>query len=105
MRHAALVVAWSSGRAALATAELLRLTDAAGTGVEMTWDAGCPWVQIHTADLPGGPAQAGHRAGLAVEPMTCAPDAFNAADYDFETGLIVLEPGTSSSASWRIAAL
>jgi len=83
----------------------VRLTDAAGTGVEMTWDAGCPWVQIHTADLPGGPAQAGHRAGLAVEPMTCAPDAFNAADYDFDTGLIVLEPGTSSSASWRIAAL
>jgi aldose 1-epimerase len=81
------------------------LTDAEGTGVAMTWDAACPWVQIHTADLPGGPAQAGHRAGLAVEPMTCAPDAFNAASYDYDAGLIVLEPGAESVASWRIAAL
>jgi len=83
----------------------VRLTDAAGTGVEMTWDAACPWVQIHTADQPGGAAQPGHRAGLAVEPMTCAPDAFNAGSYDYDTGLIVLEPGAESSASWRIAAL
>lgn len=83
----------------------VRLTDPAGTGVEMSWDASCPWVQIHTADLPGGPAQPGHRAGLAVEPMTCAPDAFNAGSYDYDTGLLVLEPGAESSASWRIAAL
>lgn len=83
----------------------VRLTDASGAGVEMRWDAACPWVQIHTADLPGGPAQPGHRAGLAVEPMTCAPDAFNAASYDYDAGLIVLEPGAESSASWRIAAI
>ncbi len=83
----------------------VRLTDAAGTGVEMVWDAACPWVQIHTADLPGGAAQPGHRAGLAVEPMTCAPDAFNDASYDFDAGLIVLEPGATATASWRIAAL
>ncbi|WP_243074376.1 aldose 1-epimerase family protein [Microbacterium sp. SS28] len=83
----------------------VRLTDAGGTGVEMTWDAACPWVQVHTADLPGGPAQPGHRAGLAVEPMTCAPDAFNAASYAYDAGLIVLEPAASTTASWRIAAL
>ncbi|WP_457098893.1 aldose 1-epimerase family protein [Microbacterium sp. P5_E9] len=83
----------------------VRLTDAAGTGVEMVWDAACPWVQVHTADQPGGAAQPGHRAGLAVEPMTCAPDAFNAASYDFDAGLIVLEPGATATASWRIAAL
>ncbi|MEU1972947.1 aldose 1-epimerase family protein [Microbacterium sp. NPDC019599] len=83
----------------------VRVTDPAGTGVEMTWDAACPWVQIHTADLPGGPAQPGHRAGLAVEPMTCAPDAFNAGSYSYDAGLIVLEPGAESSASWRIAAI
>ena len=81
------------------------LTDAAGTGVEMVWDAACPWVQVHTADQPGGAAQPGHRAGLAVEPMTCAPDAFNAALNDFDAGLIVLEPGATATASWRIAAL
>jgi len=83
----------------------VRLTDAAGTGVELVWDAACPWVQIHTADQPGGAAQPGHRAGLAVEPMTCAPDAFNTASYDFDAGLIVLEPGASAEASWRIAAI
>lgn len=88
--------------AGIATA---RVTDAAGTGVEMSWDAACPWVQIHTADLPGGPAQPGHRAGLAVEPMTCAPDAFNPERYDFDSGLIVLEPGAEAVASWRIGAL
>ena len=82
----------------------VRLSDPSGTGVEMTWDAACPWVQVHTADLPGGAAQPFHRAGLAVEPMTCAPDAFNADRYDFDAGLIVLAPGAETTASWRITA-
>lgn len=81
----------------------VRLTSAGGQGVEMTWDAACPWVQIHTSDK--GVGKPGHRTGLAVEPMTCAPDAFNADRYDHDAGLIVLEPGASASASWRIAAL
>jgi aldose 1-epimerase len=84
----------------------VRLTDAAsGTGVEMVWDTACPWVQIHTADKPTGPGTPGHRAGLAVEAMTCAPDAFNAGRYDYDTGLLVIEPGQSVTAAWRIAAL
>lgn len=83
----------------------VRVTDASGSGVAMVWDASCPWVQIHTADLPGGPSQPGHRAGLAVEPMTCAPDAFNAARYGFDTGLIALAPAASATAQWRIAAV
>lgn len=97
--HAFTGLAWTGGRAGA------RVTDPSGTGVEMTWDAACPWVQVHTADLPGGAAQKAHRAGLAVEPMTCAPDAFNAANHAFDTGLIVIEPGSQASASWRIAAL
>jgi aldose 1-epimerase len=45
-----------------------------------------PWVQVFTGDsLPAGARRA---TGIAVEPMTCAPDAFNSGD-----GLIVLEPG------------
>ena len=80
----------------------VRLTDASGSGVEMGWDAACPWVQIHTADKPEA---AQSRLGLAVEPMTCAPDAFNAADYSYDAGLIVLEPGASAEASWRIGAI
>ena len=67
-----------------------------GHGVAMRWDAACPWVQIHTADQPD-PAIS--RLGLAVEPMTCPPDAFNSA-----TDLIVLQPDETTSASWRIQA-
>ena len=80
----------------------VRLTDADGTGVSMSWDSACPWVQVHTADKPE-PAQS--RLGLAVEPMTCAPDAFNAPRYAYDAGLIVIEPEASATASWRIAAI
>ncbi|MGF6822091.1 aldose 1-epimerase [Microbacterium sp. ZKA21] len=75
----------------------VRLTAADGTGVAMRWDEACPWVQVHTADTG---IDATHRIGLAVEPMTCPPDAFNSG-----VDLIVLEPGASHAASWRIAAL
>ena len=80
----------------------VRITADGGSGVEMSWDEACPWVQIHTADKPD-PAQS--RLGLAVEPMTCAPDAFNDAAYSFDSGLITLEPGAESQASWRIGAI
>lgn len=80
----------------------VRVTGADGTGVEMSWDASCPWVQIHTADTPHADST---RLGLAVEPMTCAPDAFNASAYDYDAGLVVLEPEASHTASWRIAAI
>lgn len=83
----------------------VRVVDPAGTGVEVSWDRGCPWVQVHTADLPGGASQPSHRAGLAVEPMTCAPDAFNADRYDYDTGLARIEPGQTFTATWRIAGL
>jgi aldose 1-epimerase len=44
-------------------------------------------------------------SGLAVEPMTCAPDAFNPGAYTHDTGVVVLEPGGSALASWRISCL
>lgn len=68
-----------------------------GTGVQMTWGRELPWVQIHTADRPEAEL---NRLGLAVEPMTCPPDAFNSG-----TDLVILQPGASSSASWTIADL
>lgn len=68
-----------------------------GTGVELTWGPACPWVQIHTADTPD-PATS--RIGLAVEPMTCPPDAYNSG-----TDVIVLQPGESATAEWTIRAL
>ncbi|KWX09966.1 galactose mutarotase, partial [Carbonactinospora thermoautotrophica] len=55
-----------------------------------------PWVQVHTADRPEPRFD---RAGLAVEPMTCPPDAFNSG-----TDLVVLEPGAAHAASWTIGA-
>ncbi|MEV7134734.1 aldose 1-epimerase family protein [Arthrobacter sp. NPDC093128] len=74
----------------------VRAYDPSGTGVELEWDTDWPWLQIHTADKPAGPS----RLGLAVEPMTCPPDAFNSG-----TGVIRLVPGESHQASWTIRAL
>ena len=67
-----------------------------GTGVEISWGGGMPWLQIHTADNPD-PRMS--RLGLAVEPMTCPPDAFNSG-----TDVIRVEPGASTSAAWTISA-
>ena len=53
-------------------------------------------MQIHTADRP---ERALDRAGLAVEPMSCPPDAFNSGQ-----DLVVLEPGERHTASWTISA-
>ena len=69
-----------------------------GTGTAISWDETCPWVQVHTADTPEHSVT--HRVGLAVEPMTCAPDAFTSG-----AGLIVLAPGGPHAASWTIQAL
>ncbi len=74
---------------------VLRTAD--GSGVEMTWGDGLGWVQVHTADRPD---PADHRVGVALEPMTCPPDALGTG-----TDLVALEPGASHTATWRIAAL
>ncbi|MFC0865606.1 aldose 1-epimerase family protein [Sphaerimonospora cavernae] len=61
-------------------------------GVELAWDpAVMPWVQVCTGTYLD------HR-GLAVEPMTCPPDAFNS-----EADLVVLNPGDKHEATWTIA--
>lgn len=74
----------------------VELRDPAGGGVAMSWGEACDWMQVFTADAPGDPDD---RIGLAVEPMTCAPDAFNGGAG---RGMIRLEPGASHTASWRI---
>jgi aldose 1-epimerase len=81
----------SSGRATL------KLREAGGHGVAMTFGPECPWLQVHTADLP---APGISRLGLAVEPMTCPPDAFNSG-----TDLVHLAPGETHEAEWQISAL
>ena len=49
---------------------------------------------VFTGDTLGDRA----RQGVAVEPMTCAPDAFNSG-----LGLRVLEPGERLIMRWGIA--
>jgi aldose 1-epimerase len=49
------------------------------------------FVHVYTADAVDDHARA--RAGIAIEPITCAPDAFNSG-----AGLEVLEPGASFTA-------
>jgi aldose 1-epimerase len=73
------------------------VTGTDGRGAGITFGRDCPWVQVHTADQPD-PAVS--RIGMAVEPMTCPPDAFNSG-----TDLVVLAPGSSHEARWRIHTL
>ena len=75
----------------------VELREPSGQGVALTFGAELPWLQIHTADRP---APGRTRIGLAVEPMTCPPDAFNSG-----TDLVRLAPGARHSAAWRIHAL
>ena len=71
--------------------------DPDGRGVRITWDRACRWLQVHTADRPEPHLD---RSGLAVEPMTCPPDAFRTG-HD----LVQLRPGQTHTATWTIAAV
>ena len=64
--------------------------------VEVWADPEFTWWQVYTSDyFPAGSPR--HRRALAVEAMTCGPDAFN-------TGrdLVVLEPGARWGAAWGV---
>ncbi|MFF2347271.1 aldose 1-epimerase family protein [Pseudarthrobacter sp. NPDC058119] len=74
----------------------VRVLDPSGAGVELEWGTEWPWVQVHTGDKPVRP----DRLGLAVEPMTCPPDALHSG-----TDLVHLQPGQAHSASWTIRAV
>jgi aldose 1-epimerase len=58
-------------------------------------DAGVRWWQLFTGDaLP----ERWKRRALALEPMTCGPNALNTGE-----DLIVLEPGGSHAMAWGLA--
>jgi aldose 1-epimerase len=61
-----------------------------GRDVTLWMDEGFRYVQVYTAAT---------RRGIALEPMTCAPDAFNSGE-----GLEVIEPGGSFSGRWGLTA-
>lgn len=61
-------------------------------GARLWFDETYQFLQVFTRDeLTAGVA------GVAIEPMTCAPDAFNSG-----AGLIVLEPGGAWTGSWGV---
>ena len=64
------------------------------TAVTVWADAGFRWWQVFTGDTLHGER---HRRSVAIEPMTCPPDAFRSG-----RDLIVLEPGQTWSASWGV---
>jgi aldose 1-epimerase len=72
----------------------VRLRSAA-VALELAVDGAWPWLQVFTADgLPEGE----RRRSVAVEPMTCPPNAL--ADG---TDLVVLEPGADWAGSWTLS--
>jgi aldose 1-epimerase len=65
-----------------------------GRGVRIWADAAFGWWQVFTADtLPAGRS----RRSVAVEPMTCPPDAFRSG-----RDLVTLAPGETWHGSWGI---
>jgi aldose 1-epimerase len=78
----------TSGRA------LTKLSRPDGSRVEMWVDEAYPFIEIFTADTL---ALSRRRRGLAVEPMTCAPNGFQSGE-----GLVRLEPWESSRACWGV---
>jgi galactose mutarotase-like enzyme len=74
------------------------IDDATGAGVEVWAEPAFQWLQLFVVER--FPSARGERTAIALEPMTCAPNAFNTGE-----GLVTLEPGTSWAASWGIRVL
>ena len=64
--------------------------------VTVWWDRSYRWLMVFTGDTL---ERVRRRRSVAIEPMTCAPNAFVSGD-----GLLVLEPGESWTTTWGIAA-
>ena len=63
--------------------------------ITISMDRSHRFIQVYTGDaLP----EEDQRRGIAIEPMTCAPNAFNSGD-----GLRVLAPGESLTSVWGMA--
>jgi aldose 1-epimerase len=69
-----------------------------GTSACLWTSAELGWVQVFTADPRNDKAYPGRGRALAVEPMSCPPDALASGD-----DLVVLEAGASWTAQWGIS--
>lgn len=65
-----------------------------GRGVTLWADESFPWVQVYTADSFGDERK---RRAVAIEPMSCPPDAFRSG-----RDLVTLAPGEIWSGTWGI---
>lgn len=72
--------------------------ETAGGAVDLWGGPGLDWVQVFTGRSDPAALPAGEPAGIAVEPLSCPPDAFRSGE-----GLVSLEPGAAWSAQWGIA--
>ena len=70
------------------------LTDRTGGHVELSMDRNFPYVQVFTGDTL---ERGRRRTAVAVEPMTCPPDALRSGK-----DIVVLEPGQHWAGSWRV---
>ena len=68
-----------------------------GGGVSVWADDAFRWWQVFTGDTLAPPR---HRRSIAVEPMTCPPDAFRSG-----RDVVVLPPGGSWQGTWGISPL
>jgi aldose 1-epimerase len=74
-----------------------RLADPDGRSVQLWVDDAFRYLMVYTADQVGRPER--RRKAIAIEPMTCPPDAFRSG-----TDLIELEPGESWRGIWGLGA-
>jgi len=66
-----------------------------GAASTLWLDRSCRWVQVYTGDtLPSR-----QREGLAVEPMTCPPNAFVSGE-----DLVVVQPSAKHTTTWGVSA-
>jgi aldose 1-epimerase len=72
-----------------------KLTRSDGSRLDLWVDESYPFLEVFTADTLA-PGRA--RKGLAIEPMSCAPNAFRSGD-----GLVRLEAGEGWRGSWGLA--
>lgn len=70
------------------------VVDRSGGTVDLGVDRNFPYVQVYTGDHLG---HGRRRTAIAVEPMTCPPDALRSGK-----DLVVLEPGQHWAGSWRL---
>ncbi len=74
-----------------------RLDAPDGTGLRVWADEAFGWAQVYSPPNFPGPGKPDQRKAIAIEPMTCAVNAFNTG-----VGLRWLEPGETWSGSWGL---